>query len=127
LDWSMAEYFLALVSSFSKASARSTVSPNPGASRIFAGTSPWHPAERQQLLEYLFPLELDYSRVQSCLHPLLGPPHRLQVARYCRRVDKIVCQKLESTTTSRGGLGHRRRTDWLHILNFRRTVDYIQT
>jgi hypothetical protein len=27
---------------------------------------PHHPAERQQLLEYLFLLELDYSRVQSC-------------------------------------------------------------
>jgi hypothetical protein len=58
------------------------------------------------------------------IHPLLGPPHRLQVALYYRRVDKIVCQKLEFTTTSRGGLGHRRRTDRLRILNFRRTDDY---
>jgi hypothetical protein len=61
------------------------------------------------------------------LHPLLGPPHRRLVARYYRRVDKIVRQKLESTTASHGGLGHRRRTDRLRILNLRRTDDYFQT
>jgi hypothetical protein len=59
-------------------------------------------------------------------HPLLIPSHHLQVACHCRRVDKIVRQKLESTTTSRGGLGHRRRTDRLRILNLWRTDDYFQ-
>jgi hypothetical protein len=58
------------------------------------------------------------------LHPLLDPPHHLQVARYCRWVDKIICQKLESTMTSHGGLGHQRRTDRLRILNLRRTDGY---
>jgi hypothetical protein len=37
---------------------------------------------------------------------LLGLLHRFQVALYGRRVDKIVRQKLNPTTTTRGGLGH---------------------
>jgi hypothetical protein len=48
------------------------------------------------------------------------------VTRYCRRVDEIVRQKLDPTTTSRGGLGHRRRTDRFRILNLWRTDDYFQ-
>jgi hypothetical protein len=60
------------------------------------------------------------------LHPLLGPSHRLQVACHCHQVNKIIRQKLESTTTSRGGLGHRCRTDRLGILDFLQTDDYFQ-
>jgi hypothetical protein len=71
--------------------------------------------------------QINYSRVLTIyLHPLLGPPHRLQVARYYRWVNKIVRQKLDSTTTTRGGLGHWRRTDRLCILNLWRTDDYLQ-
>jgi hypothetical protein len=62
----------------------------------------------------------------SYLHPLLGPVHCLQVTCYCRWVDEITRQKLDPTTTSRGGLGHRRRTDWLHILNLCQTDNYFQ-
>jgi hypothetical protein len=50
----------------------------------------------------------------------------LQVACYCCWVDKIVRQKLDSTTTTRGGLGHWRRTDRLRILNLWRTDNYLQ-
>jgi hypothetical protein len=57
---------------------------------------------------------------------LLGPAHRLQVARDHRWVDEIVRQKLDSTTTSRGGLGRQRRMDRLCILNLWRTDDYFQ-
>jgi hypothetical protein len=41
------------------------------------------------------------------------------VAHYGRRVDEIVCQKFDPTTTTRGGPGHRRRTDRLRVLNLR--------
>jgi hypothetical protein len=72
-------------------------------------------------------MAVDYSRALIVyLHPLPGPAHRLQVARYHRWVDEIVRQKLDPTTTSRGGPGHRRRTDRLYILNFWRTDDYFQ-
>jgi hypothetical protein len=71
--------------------------------------------------------QFNCSRVLiTYLHPLLGPAHRLQVARYSRWVDEIVHQKLDPTTTSRGGLGHWRRTDWLCILNLRQPDDYFQ-
>jgi hypothetical protein len=60
------------------------------------------------------------------LHPLLGPLQRFQVAGYCRWADRIICPKLESTPTSRGGLGHQRRTDWLRVLYFWRADDYLQ-
>jgi hypothetical protein len=45
LDCNIAECFLALLSSFSSASARSTVSPYPGAYQIFVEISPRHPAQ----------------------------------------------------------------------------------
>jgi hypothetical protein len=62
----------------------------------------------------------------SYLHPLLGPVYCLQVTRYCRRVDEIIRQKLDPTTTSRGGPGHQRRMDRLRILNLWRTDNYFQ-
>jgi hypothetical protein len=72
-------------------------------------------------------MAIDYSRVLiTYLHPLLGPVHCLQVTRRRRRVDEIVRQKLDPTTTSRGGPRHWRRTDWLRILNFWRMDDYFQ-
>jgi hypothetical protein len=92
----------------------------PGAPRISTGTSPRHPAEGSNYLSITFYRNLTnqgYSHVPSSIAPP-PPPHRFQVARYYRRVDKIVCQKLESTTTTRDGLGHRRRMDRLCILNF---------
>jgi hypothetical protein len=45
---------------------------------------------------------------------------------YSRRVDKVVCQEFNPTTTTRSGSRHWRRADWLHILNLRRTDDYFQ-
>jgi hypothetical protein len=72
-------------------------------------------------------MAVDYSRVLIVyLHPLLGSAHHLQVARYHRRVDEIVCQKPDPTMTSRGGPGHRRRTDRLRILNLWQTDNYFQ-
>jgi hypothetical protein len=36
--------------------------------------------------------KIDYFRVSTThLHPLLGLAHRLQVASYRRRVDKVIC------------------------------------
>jgi hypothetical protein len=71
--------------------------------------------------------QIDYSRASTNhLHPLLGLAHRFQVSCYRRRVDKVVCQEFNPTTTTRGGSRHRRRVDWLRILNLRRTDDYFQ-
>jgi hypothetical protein len=53
------------------------------------------------------------------LDPLLGLAHRLQVPRYRSRVDKVVCQELNTTTTTRGGSRHWCRADWLRILDLR--------
>jgi hypothetical protein len=93
----------------------------PGACQIFVGISPRHPAADNSC--YLGTQRLwriDYSRVSTTyLHPLLGLAHRLQVTRYCRRVDKVVRQELDPTTTTRGGPRHRCRTNRLGILNFR--------
>jgi hypothetical protein len=50
---------------------------------------------------------------------LLGLAHRLQVTSYRRRVDRLICQQLNPTTTTRGGSRHWRRTDWLRILDLR--------
>jgi hypothetical protein len=67
--------------------------------------------------QYLW--QIDYSRVPTTyFHPLLGLAHRLQVTRYYRRVDKVIRQKFDLTTTNRGGPRHRCRTDRLRILNF---------
>jgi hypothetical protein len=38
---------------------------------------------------------------------------------YYRRVDEVVCQEFIPTTTTRDGSRHRRRADWLRILNLR--------
>jgi hypothetical protein len=86
-----------------------------GASQISVGTSPRHPAAGNNCHTGTQHLgQIDYSRVMiSYLHPLLGPVHCLQVTRHCHRVDEIIRQKLDPTTTSRGGPGHRRRTDRL--------------
>jgi hypothetical protein len=124
----MAECFLAFASSSSNASAQSTVSPILGASPIFVGISPRHPVADNNYYsgtQYLW--QIDHPRVMiAYFHPLLGPAHRLQVARYRYRVGEIVRQKLDPTTTSRGGPGHWRRTDRLRILNLWRTDDYFQ-
>jgi hypothetical protein len=60
------------------------------------------------------------------IHPLLSPTHRLQVAGYRRRVDKVIREKFEPIATSRCGLGHRRRTDRLRVLDFWRADNYFQ-
>jgi hypothetical protein len=57
---------------------------------------------------------------------LLGLVHRLQVTCYRRRVDKVVCQDFNPTTTTRGGSRHQGRADWLCILDLRRTDDNFQ-
>jgi hypothetical protein len=97
----------------------------PGTCQISVGISPRHPAADNSCYsgtQHLW--QIDYSRVPTTyLHPLLGPAHRLQVTRYRRRVDEIVRQKFDPTTTTRGSLGHQRRTDRLRILNlWRRTT-----
>jgi hypothetical protein len=67
---------------------------------------------------------LKYGRIRLLkgpvmyLHPLLSPVHRLQIAGYRRRVDKVICQKFEPIATSRCGLGHRRQTDQLRVSDF---------
>jgi hypothetical protein len=76
----------------------------PGAFQTSVGTSLRHPAEGNNHLSTLYTGTRLLKGTVMYLHSLLGPPHRLQVARYCRRVDNINRQKLESTTTSRGGL-----------------------
>jgi hypothetical protein len=51
--------------------------------------------------------QIDYSRVSTThLHPLLGLAHRFQVPCYRSRVDKVVWQELNPTTTTRGGSRH---------------------
>jgi hypothetical protein len=71
--------------------------------------------------------QIDYSRTSTTnLHPLLGLAHRFQVTRYCRRVDKVVCQEFNPTMTTRCGSRHWRRADWLCILDLWRTDDYLQ-
>jgi hypothetical protein len=53
--------------------------------------------------------------------------HRFQVHCYRRRVDKVVCQEHNPTTTTRGGSRHWRQADWLCILDLRRADDYFQS
>jgi hypothetical protein len=120
LDWSMAECFLAFASSFSSDYARNTASPYPWSISNFCQDLSTTSCKRQHLLLGYSALAADRlsKGTDTYLHPLLGPTHRLQVACHYRRVNKIIRQKLESTTTSRGGLGHRRRTDRLRILDF---------
>jgi hypothetical protein len=50
---------------------------------------------------------------------LFGLAHRLQVVSYRLRVDKVIRQQLNPTTTTRGDSRHWRRTDWLRILDLR--------
>jgi hypothetical protein len=85
-----------------------------GAYRISVWISPRHPAADNicysdtQLLRVI-----NYSMgTVTYLHSLLSPAHRLQVARHCRRVDKVICQKFEPITTSCCSLRHRCRTNW---------------
>jgi hypothetical protein len=77
----------------------------PGACQISVGISPRHPvADNSYYLSTQHLWKIDYSRVPTTyLDPLLGPAHRLQVTRYCRRVDEVVRQKFDPTTTTRGG------------------------
>jgi hypothetical protein len=55
---------------------------------------------------------------------LLDLAHHLHVTCYRRRVDKVVCQEFNPTTTTRGGSRHQRQVDRLNILDLRRTDDY---
>jgi hypothetical protein len=100
----------------------------PGACQIFVGISPRYPATDNSCYsgtQHLW--QIDYARVPTTyLHPLLGLVHRLQVTRYCIRVDEIVCQKFNPTTTHCGGSRHWCRTDRLRILNFWRADDHFQ-
>jgi hypothetical protein len=57
----MAECFLALVSSFSNVSARSTVSPNPWSISNFCRDLSTTSCRRQQLFGYSHPKDFDYS------------------------------------------------------------------
>jgi hypothetical protein len=59
----MAECFLALASSFSNASARSTVSPNPWSISDFYWDLSATSCIRQQPLGYSCPEDFNYSRV----------------------------------------------------------------
>jgi hypothetical protein len=106
----MAECFLALESSCSNAAARSTVSPYPWSISDFCRDLSTTSCSRQQLLlGYSALMTVDYSRALiTYLHPLLGLAHHFQVACYYCWVDEIVRQKLDPTTTSCGGPGHRR-------------------
>jgi hypothetical protein len=91
----------------------------PGAYRTFVGIFPRHPAEGNN--SYLGTRSAGTQLLKGTvtyLHPLLDMSHRLQVASYRCRADEIIRQKLESIPTSRGGLGHRRRTDRLRFLDF---------
>jgi hypothetical protein len=92
----------------------------PGAYQISVGISPRHPAvDNSCYLGTQHLWQIDYSRVPTTyFHPLLGLAHRLQGTRYCRRVDEVIRQKFDPTTTTRGGPRHRCRTDRLRILNF---------
>jgi hypothetical protein len=49
------------------------------------------------------------------------------VASYRRWVDQIICLQLNSTTTTRGGPKHWRRTDRLRVLDLRRTDNNLQS
>jgi hypothetical protein len=100
----------------------------PRACQIFAEISPRHPATDNSCYlgtQHLW--QIDYSRVPTtCLHPLLGLVRRLQVTRHRRRVNEVVRQEFDPTTTTCGGPGHRCRMDRLRILNFRRADDHFQ-
>jgi hypothetical protein len=61
------------------------------------------------------------------LHPLLGLAHCLQVTSHRRWVDQIIDQQLGPATTTRRGFGHRRRADWLRVLDLQRADDYLQS
>jgi hypothetical protein len=82
----------------------------PGACQISVRISPRHPtADNNCHLGTQHLRQIDYSRAPTThLHPLLSLAHRLQVTCYRRRVDKVVCQELNPTTTTRGGSRHRR-------------------
>jgi hypothetical protein len=98
----------------------------PRACQIFVGISPRHPAGDNNFYlgtQHLW--HIDYSRVPTTyLHPLLALAHCLQVTRHGRRIDEVVRQEFNPTTTTRGGSRHRCRTDRLHILNFWSADDY---
>jgi hypothetical protein len=112
----MAECFLALASSLSKVSARSTVSPYRWSMSDFCRDLSTTSCARQQLsLGYSFCWTRLLKGTVTYLHPLLSPPHRFHVASYRCRADKVIRQKLKSIPTSHGGLGHRRRTDQLRV------------
>jgi hypothetical protein len=49
------------------------------------------------------------------------------VTSHCCSVDEVICQQLDPATTTRSGLGHRRRADRLRILDLRRADDHLQT
>jgi hypothetical protein len=97
----------------------------PGACQTSVRISPRHPAaDNNYQLGIQHLQQIDYSRASTThLHPLLGLAHRFHVTSYHRRVDKVVCQEFNPTTTTRGGSRHWHRADWLRILDLRRTDD----
>jgi hypothetical protein len=59
--------------------------------RLFVGISPRHPAQGNN--SYLGTRSVGTRLLKSTdtyIHPLLGTPHRFQVAGYCRRADKVI-------------------------------------
>jgi hypothetical protein len=60
------------------------------------------------------------------LHPLLGSPHRLQVLRQHRRLDKIVGKQLNPATATRRSLRHWRRADRLRVLDLGGSDGHLQ-
>jgi hypothetical protein len=91
----------------------------PGAYRTSVGIFPRHPAEGNN--SYLGTRSAGTRLLKATvtyIHPLLSTLYQLQVASYRCRADEIIRQKHKSIPTSRGGLGHRRRTDWLRVLDF---------
>jgi hypothetical protein len=43
------------------------------------------------------------------------------------QIDQVVRQQLDPATTTRSGFGHRRRADWLRVLDLRRADDHLQS
>jgi hypothetical protein len=109
LDCSIVECFLALSSSSPVIRPGALCRHTPGAYQTSVGISPRHPAVdniRYSSTQLLWKINYSMGTV-TYIHPLPSLAHRLQVARYCHRGDKIICQKFEPVTTSRCGLRHR--------------------
>jgi hypothetical protein len=115
----MVEFFLALASSFSNFSARSTVSPNPWSISDFCRDLSTTSCRRQQSLGYSRPEDFDYSRV--LIHTFIYCSARCINSKLRATIVGLIRSSARSLSPSRlvcGGLGHRRRTDRLRVLDF---------